>query len=531
MAIVLSTVVAILLPERGALADANGDLAAARASIAQADLMRGVAYLASDELEGREAGTSGGRRAGDWIAARLTELGLTPAGTEGYFQPFGNDYRNVLAYLPGSDSQVGEEIIVVSAHYDHIGYGTKKNTRDGPGKIHNGADDNASGTSTVLELAEALMQLPSPPRRSYLFALWDAEEKGLLGSKHWVENPTLPLERVKLNVNVDMVGRLRDAKLYMYGTRTAAGLRSLAARANRDNALELLFSWRYRRDSDHYSFCRHGTPALLVHTGLHDDYHSATDDPDKINAAGMELIGRMLFDVLIELDAAEELPDYRPAAEKESDAVFKSLIEAPARWRGRLKVRVQADDGNGVIVVGTDPDSPLEKAGIRPGDRIRKLGKFAIQDPIDLTAAGLLVDREVGLVYEREGEAPRTVTIVLEGEPVRLGIQWKPDDAEPHAALVTGVLPHSPAARLGIEPGDYVLEVAGTPLESASRLPALVRAAGESLSITWEHNGRIHRAPVPKPGEPTSDTVRNVVPRTRDALRGELSRPALQQAG
>ncbi|RMG00905.1 MAG: M28 family peptidase, partial [Planctomycetota bacterium] len=346
-----------LKTERGAVADVRGDLATARASITQAELMQAVAYLASDDLEGREAGTSGGRRAGDWIADRFTELGLTPAGTEGYFQPFGDGYRNVLAYLPGADDQVADDIIVVSAHYDHVGYGTKRNTRDGPGKIHNGADDNASGTSTVLELAEALKQLPSPPRRSYLFALWDAEEKGLLGSKHWVENATLPIERVKLNVNVDMVGRLRDAKLYVFGTRTAAGLRSLAARANRDNALELLFSWRFRRDSDHYAFCRHGTPALLFHTGLHDDYHAATDDAEKINAAGMETIGRMLFDVLIELDTADALPEYRPAAEKESDAVFKSLVEAPGRWRGRLKVRVKPDGGNGVIVVGTDPES------------------------------------------------------------------------------------------------------------------------------------------------------------------------------
>ncbi|RMG04180.1 MAG: PDZ domain-containing protein, partial [Planctomycetota bacterium] len=133
-------------------------------------------------------------------------------------------------------------------------------------------------------------------------------------------------------------------------------------------------------------------------------------------------------------------------------------------------------------------------------------------------------------VYEHDGVS-QTTTLTLEGTPVRLGIQWKPDDAEPHAALVTAVLPHSPADSLGIEPGDYILEVAGSRLASASQLPSLVRAAGDSLSITWEHNGRIRRADVPKPGEPTTETVRYGVPRSRDGRQVGCAFPVSQQAG
>ncbi len=144
----------------------------------------------------------------------------SPAAAEqGYFQDFDGASRNILGLWEGSDPALKQEVIIVGAHYDHVGYGTPSNSFGPIGRIHNGADDNASGTSGLLEIMEAIVRLEPRPRRTLLFALWDGEEKGLLGSKHWVAQPTLPLERVKLMLNMDMIGRLRDNRLEIGGSR------------------------------------------------------------------------------------------------------------------------------------------------------------------------------------------------------------------------------------------------------------------------------------------------------------------------
>ena len=139
----------------------------------------------------------------------------------------------MLAILQGSDPKLRDQVIVVGAHYDHLGYGGRASL--GPyGYIHPGADDNASGTAAVLELAKAFTILSAPPKRSILFAAWDAEEKGLLGSKYWVAHPTVPLEHVVAAVNLDMVGRLRDDHLIVFGARSGYGWRRLLSSQNDD---------------------------------------------------------------------------------------------------------------------------------------------------------------------------------------------------------------------------------------------------------------------------------------------------------
>ena len=175
----------------------------------------------------------GGRLAGDYVDAQLVAMGLHGAGTDGAFvQPFGDDFRNLLAVIPGSDPKLRQQYLVLSAHYDHIGYGTKRNSFGTVGQIHNGADDNASGISGLLEVAQALTMLPEPPRRSILLAFWDAEEKGLLGSTHWTSHPTVPLKQVVLLINTDMIGRLRGDRLILMGSRTGYGLRRLICQDN-----------------------------------------------------------------------------------------------------------------------------------------------------------------------------------------------------------------------------------------------------------------------------------------------------------
>ena len=155
--------------------------------------------------------------------------------------------------LPGSDPKFRDQVIVVGAHYDHVGYGGRLSL--GPsGYIHPGADDNASGTAAVLELAKAFTVLSAAPKRSIVFAAWDAEEKGLLGSKYWVAHPTLPLEHVVAAVNLDMIGRLRDEHLIVFGVRSGYGWRRLLSSQNVDAGLQLDFSWSLKPNADHYPF-------------------------------------------------------------------------------------------------------------------------------------------------------------------------------------------------------------------------------------------------------------------------------------
>ncbi|TXT22299.1 MAG: peptidase M28, partial [Planctomycetota bacterium] len=188
----------------------ESSVSAAIESIRVEDLKVHIGTLASDTLQGREGGSAGGHAASAYLVQQLRRQGVTPAAAEQQFvQEFAGGMRNILASVPGRDERLRDEIVIVCAHFDHVGFGTPRNSRGPIGYIHNGADDNASGVASLLEVVEAVRSLPQPPRRTLLFAFWDGEEKGLLGSKHWIASPTRPLKQVKLVINSDMIGRLR----------------------------------------------------------------------------------------------------------------------------------------------------------------------------------------------------------------------------------------------------------------------------------------------------------------------------------
>jgi hypothetical protein len=204
---------------------------------------------------------------GGYLLQLLEENHIQPAGEDGgYFQTFGSGYRNILGVIRGRDPKLQQEFIVIGAHYDHVGYGTQRNSFGPTGSIHNGADDNASGTAGVLEVLQAFTMLPEAPRRSIMFAFWDGEEKGLLGSKHWTSFPTVPLKQVVMAFNADMIGRLKNNRLEVYGARSAAGLRKLVSRNNTDFGLQLDFMWHVNADSDHYSSSSRTFRSLMLHT-------------------------------------------------------------------------------------------------------------------------------------------------------------------------------------------------------------------------------------------------------------------------
>jgi hypothetical protein len=303
-------------------APAGDELAAALDSITAEGLYEHVEVLADDEYEGREAGSRGGRAAGRYIVEQLRDYDLTPAGRDtGFYQPFDDGYRNILALRPGTDPQLADEVIVVGAHYDHLGHGIKGASRGPSGQIFNGADDNASGVAVLLEIIDALAESDLATRRSILFAFWDAEEIGMLGSRHWLDHPTVRVQRVRLKLSVDCVGRLSDGQLYILGAHSGHGLQRLLsgpADGEYDSPLELDFTWDAEANSDHWPFLKRKIPAVLLHTGSHADYHRPTDDVEKVNREGMRDVGRYLLSVLVRAADADQLPEFRPGTETET---------------------------------------------------------------------------------------------------------------------------------------------------------------------------------------------------------------------
>ncbi len=492
-----------------ALAADLAERLAAERSITSDDLQRHVDVLADDTFEGREAGTRGGRAAAKYLARFFEKFQLTPAGEDGgYYQTFGNGCRNVLGVLDGSDPQSRNEVIVVGAHYDHVGYGTQRNSFGPTGYIHNGADDNASGTAGILELLEAFDSLPDRPRRSILFAFWDGEEQGLLGSKHWVSQPTVPLDRVKFAFNIDMIGRLRGNKLEVYGTRTAYGLRRFICQHNQAEPLEMEFKWEMKPNSDHYSFFEHGIPVLMPHTGLHDDYHRPSDDAHTVNSAGMEHVSRLLFNMIHEVSDSPTQFDFREASRDESDDEQRGLERPTAPRRPRLGVSLDDDDEYtpGVIVTRVHSESAAQRAGLRVGDRILQIDARPVESTQHLIGQVLHTSSAVKLHVEREDEnEPLDISIELDGRPLRVGVAWREDDAEPGTVLLTEVVPGSPAGRAGLAIRDRIYRVDGRDFADGSEFKRLVTTLPGPIELLVERRGRLFTVSLGVP--PTSDST------------------------
>ncbi len=483
----------LFAPWAGA-ADRGSAYRAALESIRAQEIQTHVEYLASEACEGREAGTPGGYTAGDYLCKRLSDLKLPVAGPNGdYLQPFAPNYRNVLAKLPGADPALAGETIVVSAHYDHVGRGQKGNSLGQIGLIHPGADDNASGVSALLEIAEALTILAEPPRRTILLAFWDAEEKGMLGSKHWVAHPTLPLDGVRLLVNMDMVGRLRDERLTVYGTRTGYGLRRWIAEDN-ESALHLEFPWKASANADHFPFYAKNIPFVTLHTGMHEQYHRQTDTADLISSEGIRRVARLAFALIYDLANADQTPAFREAARQESEETRRSLAEQAPQFPERLGVRWSAETAGvrGVELTGVSPQSAAERAGLRPGDRILEFAGRPIRSSDDFLGAVFMApSRTTAVVLKPDGLTPVRIMIELAGNPLRVGIVWRVDDAEPGVAILTAVVPGSPAARANLQVDDRIYHVNGRSFSSEEELTRLLTTQPSPLRLDVERHGRV----------------------------------------
>jgi hypothetical protein len=475
-------------------AEKNSAYQAALASIKAEDLGEFVGELADPTMEGREAGTRGGKAAGDYLADHYAKLHLQPAGDKGkFFQPFTPNFRNVLAMLPGSDPKLREQVIIVCGHYDHIGFGGRGMSLDAEGDVHPGADDNASGASTVLDLAQAFTVLPTAPKRSILFVNWDAEEKGLLGSKYWAANPTISLKRVVAGLNIDMVGRLRDSRLMVIAARSGSGWRRLLSNHNDGAGLHIDFPWGVHANADHYPLFEHDIPVLLFHTGLHENYHRASDLPKYINKQGMAEITRMVFGVVYELANGPTTPAFRAAARNETPETEQSVLDQIALPGERLGVgwREDAAVAGGVVVSSVAADSPAEHAGVQVGDCIVRIADQKIVSDDGFFAAVAAAANPVAITLKRADEKqPRHLTATLVGSPLRWGMTWRVDDGEPGTVILTHVVHGSPAARAGLAAGDRIYQVGDRDFKDEAAFIQMTGTPAESLPLLIERDGR-----------------------------------------
>jgi aminopeptidase YwaD len=315
--------------------------------------------------------------------------------------------RNVVGFLPGRDPACADEVVVLGAHYDHVGLGLFGSTGGAAaaGKIHNGADDNGSGTTALLELAEWFADGANRPRRSLLFLAFSGEERGLLGSAHYVSHPLVPLEDVVLMLNMDMVGRSRDGRLQVGGVGTARGLQDLVAEANREHGLKIEWDQQGVAPSDSTSFFRKGLPVLFFFTGLHADYHKPSDDVEKINFADMTRICRLCRDVGTAIAEREERLEFtRPPAPKRPPTLGVRPSPEP--------------DPRGIVIAAVIPGGPCAQAGMESADVLISIAGEPVRDLQTLRSVLLRLEagKTVAVVVIRdEKEVTLKVTLGRRG--------------------------------------------------------------------------------------------------------------------
>ena len=315
--------------------------------------------------------------------------------------------QNVLALLPPPELTDDTEYVIVGAHYDHIGYGEIGSLagKDEEGQIHNGADDNASGTAVVLELAttlsEAYQKQPEKFRRGIIFALWSGEELGLIGSTHFVNAPVVPLEKVAAYVNFDMVGRLRENKLILQGVGSSSVWTKLIEKRNVPIGFNLTLQEDPYLPTDVTAFYPKEVPVLSFFTGGHEDYNRPTDDPDTLNYTGIERIARLAHGIVSDLVSTPERPAYVRVERSQSEEGSRDTLRA---YLGTIPD--YTTEGTGVKISGVRAGGPADKAGLKGGDIIVEFGGQQIANIYDYTYAldAVKIGEPVEVVVLRDGK-------------------------------------------------------------------------------------------------------------------------------
>ena len=291
--------------------------------------------------------------------------------------------NNVLAYLPGKT----DEYIILGAHYDHLGYGNYDSLAPSQiGQIHPGADDNASGTAGLLELARLLAPLKGQLQRGILFASFAGEELGLLGSAEWVKEPTRPLGQAVAMLNMDMIGRIKDEKVYIGGVGTGSTFQSILAAADKDSGFHIETSVGGYASSDHTSFVAKKIPVLFFFSGLHSDYHKPSDTWDKINAPDAARLLDLVGKITLRLDAATGGRLLSPWLRIRIRTRASRVVGA-ATDRTSARFRISASRKTACASATCKPGSPAAKAGLKAGDVLVRFGDKPIMNLYDFTDA------------------------------------------------------------------------------------------------------------------------------------------------
>ncbi|MEO6189778.1 MAG: M28 family peptidase [Saprospiraceae bacterium] len=372
-----------------------------------------VVYLASDELDGRATGTKGESLAANYIVNRMRAIGLKEVNSTGWFQSFkipSNPHqensseltgKNVIGYL----DRKAKSTIVIGAHYDHLGHGVIGSLAPNDHSIHNGADDNASGVSSLLWLAEKL-SLIKRLKCNILFIAFSGEEYGLYGSKAFLEHPSIPIKKISSMINMDMVGRLNSEQtIAIGGVGTSSAWKNIL-----EEIKPVDFNFNYSESgigpSDHTSFYLKNIPVLFFFTGQHKDYHKPSDDSYLINYEGIEKVSQIIYNLILKISNIKDM-DFKKTKDenKEQVADFKVTLGVMPDY---------VFSGIGLRIDAVLDDRPAKKAGMKDGDVIIKLAEKEIKDIYDYMKI---------LGEHKKGEKVNAVVIRL-GQEIKLEVEF-----------------------------------------------------------------------------------------------------------
>ncbi|MBI4244981.1 MAG: M28 family peptidase [Planctomycetes bacterium] len=494
-----------------------------------------VTYLASDELEGRFSGSEGERKATEFIADTFRNAGLLPIGDTNefgektYFQKFSLGMgklsirgRNCIGLLEGTDPQLKNEYILVGAHHDHVG-----NPRDNPthagmlekpkknDDIFNGADDNASGTSTLVTIVNAIGRGSLKFKRSIIFMTFSAEELGLIGSNWYTKKPCIPLENHIAMINMDMLGGNKGQGVGISGLDTDKSglLKSIAQKCVDKIGLKAGLSGGTHGGSDHASFFPKKIPIMSFETGLHDRYHRTSDHAEFLDFERMAKTAKCVILILSELGDGSEKPEMNLEFLKARSQQGKMLGVYPVDLEKDALEELGLEDGQGALEIQqVVEDSVAEKYGIEPGDYIIKFNGKTFkpgkgQQELTTFIRKVPYDTPIPIEIIRSGEKI-TIEVVWEEEqePKLFGINSTSDFDEEErsklslsedetAVIITSVNPDSVAEKCGIQEGDYLVSFNNEKLpknDPLNGLKKLIQSAkyNEKIPVEIIRNGK-----------------------------------------
>ncbi|MCW3083375.1 MAG: family peptidase [Bacteroidetes bacterium] len=387
--------------------------------ISETNIKKHIKFLASDKLKGRGTGTQEELTAANYIAASFKKSGLQPKGNiNSYFysykfkkpeNPHDTVGRDVVSALDvvGFLDNGAENTVVIGAHFDHLGLGYDHNSLDAnpEGKIHNGADDNASGTAGVMELANYFAKNKRKEKVNFLFICFSGEELGLFGSKKFCENPTIDFAKVDYMINMDMIGRLNDStkKLIIYGVGTAPDWVPMILRI--PSAFSIKKDSAGIGPSDQTSFYLKDIPVLHFFTGQHADYHKPSDDYEKVNYPGERMVLEYIVKIVEETEKLPKLVFQKTKTSDENTPKFKVTMGVMPDY---------TFEGKGLRIDGVTDGKPANKAGILKGDIVCKLGDVKVEG---------MNDYMKGLSLIKKGDMVE-VTVVRNGKELKMNVTF-----------------------------------------------------------------------------------------------------------